>query len=245
MGVVFNNMTSNFHSRWDEAVKLKQAKKLDLAWEAFTALAEENPHSAFFWSNYAHLALMKNRIQQARQFAEHALSIDSHNRFCRSLYADILLQSGDSDYALALIRKLMEEKLDVILIKKLVKECEHQKRLKEVETDFQECLHRYSDDDELLAVAVEYYHKIGKTNEAIEYYQKIINQGKATDFIYERLIALKTHGKSSAEKIKQLEVLLKMPSQKKNIHLLGLLAQEYKKISNGMKPKKSIVKSSN
>lgn len=218
-----------FQSQLSEAVRLKKGRAFEEAWQIFASLAETHPASAYFWSNYAHLALMMNRISDARQFAEHALSLDPHAHFTRTLYADILLRQEDFQSALEIVRELMSRKPELIVLRKLVKAAEKQKKLPELESDFREWLARYPDNEELQTIAAEYFHKIGDTGAAIRLYEKLVAAGKASDFAYERLIALKTRGKSPAEKIRELETILKLPTHQKNVHLLGLLAQEYKK----------------
>jgi predicted Zn-dependent protease len=222
------SMPMPFNTQLNEAIRLKRGKKYISSWEIFSSLSRCNPQSAFFWSNFAHLAFVMNRFQEARQFAEHALSIDSKSRFSRSLYAEILLKQKEINSSLEILRELVEEKMEVPLLKKLIKASEQNDKLVELENYFDEWIQKYMDNVEFATLAAEFYHKIGKTDRSIEIYQQIVSDGKATDFAYERLIALKTKGKSSPEKIYQLETILKLHSQEKNIHLLGLLAQEYK-----------------
>ncbi len=222
-------MDPTFKARLDEAVKLKQAKQLNPAWEAFRELARENPASAYFWSNYAHLALLLKRLPEARQFAEHALSLDPHSRFSRLFYAEILIRQNEAGLALAIVRELMDEKPEIPLLKKLLKALKTEEAAALIPS-FQEWLRRYPAHPELLSTAAEFYHKAGQTDRAIALYQEMLQKGEASDFAYERLIALKTRGLSSEEKIMQLEAILKLSSRKTNVHLLGLLAQEYKKV---------------
>ncbi len=218
-----------FQTRLNEAIRLKKAKEFEAAWQLFSELAEEHPANAYFWSNFAHLAMVMNRFSQAREFIERALSLDPHAQFSRSLYADILLRQQDFHSALDIVRELMEKKPELILLRKLVKTAEKLKCLPELENLFREWLVRYPDNGELQSLAAEYFHKIGQTDTAIQLYGKIVQSNKADDFAYERLIALKTQGKSAEEKIRELEMIVKLPTHQKNIYLLGLLAQEYKK----------------
>lgn len=218
-----------FRTQLDEAIRLKKAKEFEAAWQLFSRLAEQHPSNAYFWSNFAHLAMVMNRISEAREFIERALSLDPHTRFSRSLYADILLRQQDFHSALDIVRELMEKKPELILLRKLVKTAEKQKHLPELENLFREWLVRYPDNGELQSLAAEYFYKIGQTETAIQLYEKVVQHNKTDDFAYERLIALKTQGKSAEEKIRELETIVKLPTHRKNIYLLGLLAQEYKK----------------
>lgn len=218
-----------FKARLDEAVKLKQAKQLNPAWEVFRELARENPASAYFWSNYAHLALLLNRLPEARQFAEQALSLDPRSRFSRLFYAEILIRQNEAALALEIVRELMDEKPEIPLLKKLLKALKSEEAVAALASYLQDWLRRYPGHPELLSTAAEFYHKSGETDRAIELYQEMVQKGDASEFAYERLIALKTLGLSSEEKITQLEAILKLSSRKTNVHLSGLLAQEYKK----------------
>ncbi len=218
-----------FEAELNEAIRLKQKKEYHRAWELFDEISKSNPRSAYFWSNYAHLAFLMNRYQKAKEFSETALSIDPLSRFVRSLYSSILLHTNDTASSLELIQELIEEKMEVPLLKKLVKAGESLGILNDLEPYFNDWILRFHSDREFVSTAAEYYHKIGKTEKTIELYQRLVSEEKSNDFIYERLIALKTLGKSSQEKIRELEIILKLPSQERNIHLLGLLAREYKK----------------
>ncbi|MBW1777741.1 MAG: tetratricopeptide repeat protein [Deltaproteobacteria bacterium] len=220
---------NTFQTRFNEAIRLKKAKEFEAAWQRFSELAERHPSNAYFWSNFAHLALVMNRLSAAREFIERALSLDPHVHFSRSLYADILLRQQDFHSALEIIRELMEIHPEMILVRKLVKTAERMKCLPELENLFREWLVQYPDNGELQSLAAEYFHKIGQTDTAIQLYEKIVQGNKADDFAYERFIALKTQGKSIEDKIRELETIVKLPTHQKNIYLLGLLAQEYKK----------------
>ncbi|MCH8010887.1 MAG: tetratricopeptide repeat protein [Candidatus Marinimicrobia bacterium] len=222
-------VTSQFQSQLDEAVLLKKEKNYNDSWELFSELAKSNPHSAYFWSNFAHLAFLMNRHQKAKKFSETALSISPRSRFIRSLYSSILLRTNNTAASLEIIQELIEEKMEIPLLMKLVKVGESLGILTDLEPYFNEWIQRFHNDGEFVSTAAEYYHKIGNTEKAIELYQRVVSEGKSSDFAYERLIALKTEGKSGPEKIRQLEMILKLPSQEKNVHLLGLLAREYKK----------------
>lgn len=225
-------MNRQFEAQLNEAIRLKQSKDFHQAWELFKQLSKENPRSAYFWSNYAHLAFLMNRSKDARRFAESALSLDPGSRFSRSLYASILLRSKEVVQALDLIKELIEEKLEIPLLRKLVKVSESLNLLSELDPYFNDWMIHYSEDSGFVGVAAEYYQKAGKTERAIELYEQIVNQDKTNKFAYERMIDLKTRGKSGPEKIHQLEMILKLPSQGKNVHLLGLLAREYKKVED-------------
>ena len=213
----------------DEAIRLKKQKDFHRAWELFEKLAKSNPHSAYFWSNFAHLAFLMNRYQEAKEFLEAALSINPRSRFSRSLYSSILLRTKNTVASLELIQELVEEKMEIPLLKELVKVSDSLGILVDLEPYFGDWIHQFHENEEFVSISAEYYHKIGKTEKAINLYQQLISEGKSNDFIYERLIAMKTEGKSGEEKIRQLKMILKMPSQERNIHLLGLLAREYKK----------------
>lgn len=219
----------SFKAELNEAIQLRKHKDFHRAWELFEKLAKSSPHSAYFWSNFAHLAFLMNRYQEAKEFLESALTIDPRSRFSRSLYSSILLRTNHSAASLELIQDLIEEKMEVPLLRELVKVSESLGILADLEPYFDEWIDRSYDDEEFVSTSAEYYHKIGKTEKAIELYQQSVSKGKSNDFIYERLIALKTLGKSAQEKIRQLETVLKIPSQERNVHLLGLLAREYKK----------------
>lgn len=223
-------MTESFNTRLSQAVQLKKSKKYQPAWELFQVLADDNPRSAYFWSNFAHLALLMNRWRQAKEFVETALSLEPNHRFSRSLHARVLLHFQELTDALDTVRQLDEAKPNLFLLRSLVKAFERADRLPELADLFNDWLQRHGDDADFVSIAAEYFHKIGNNEKAIELYQNLMKRGKANDYAYQRLIALKTVGKSHEEKVRQLEMIVKMPEQGKNVHLLGLLAQEYKKL---------------
>ncbi len=223
-------MTESFRKRLDQAVQLKKSKNYQPAWELFQILAGDNPRSAYFWSNFAHLALLMNRWRQAGEFVETALSIEPNHRFSRSLYADVLLHFQELPAALEAIQEISAEKPNLFLLRKLVKAYEKAGQLSQLSDLFDDWLQRYGEDSDFVSLAAEFFHKMGDNEKAIGLYQNLMKHGKANDYAYQRLIALKTEGKSLEEKIRQLEIILKMPSQGKNVHLFGLLAQEYKKL---------------
>lgn len=223
-------MTPNFSEKLKEAVRLKQGKDYQTAWHIFSNLAgETNPDSAYFWFNYAHLAFLMKRYDQAKSLVETALSIDPRDRFSRSLYAGLLLRSGDGESALTIVDELMEKQPEIPLLRKVVAESERRNILRELQPFMEKWLVRYEQDPELLSIAAEFFHKIGQDEKAIQYYQQVVDREPENQFAYERLLALKTAGKGIEERIKQLTLILKMPSREKNVHLLGLLAREYKK----------------
>lgn len=223
-------MTPNFPEKLKEAVRLKQGKDYQTAWQIFSNLAgETNPDSAYFWFNYAHLAFLMKRYDQAKSLVETALSIDPRDRFSRSLYAGLLLRSGDGESALTIVDELMEKQPEIPLLRKVVAESERRNILRELQPFMEKWLVRYEQDPELLGIAAEFFHKIGQDEKAIQYYQQVVDREPENQFAYERLLALKTAGKGIEERIKQLTLILKMPSREKNVHLLGLLAREYKK----------------
>jgi tetratricopeptide (TPR) repeat protein len=213
----------------ETALRLKREKRYQEAWALFEELAAGELRSPYFWSNYAHLAYLLGRYRQAREFVETALSLDPESRFSRALYAGILLRNREITEALRLIDELMEEQLEVRLLRRLVKVAESLGQLPELETRFNTWLVRYGDRLDFLGVAAEYFQKCGRHDRAIELYTRIVSRNREDTFAYERLIDLKTRGKTGPEKIRELETVLRLPSQEKNVHLLGLLAREYKK----------------
>jgi len=220
----------NFQSRLQQALELKKARKLELAYDAFSALAADNPHSAFFWANFAHLCVLLDRASEAKHYAEIALGLNPHDSFTRRLYAEILLKLKEITPAIDLCIELMQEKFERNLLRQLMKSLFAEKKESLLEPYIPEWMQRYGDDPDFAILAAEYYNKTNRRTKAVEIYQRLLEKNPGNDFIFQRLIALKTGDRSGEEKIQQLQTILKMPTHSKNIHLLGLLAQEYKKL---------------
>ncbi len=225
-------MNQNFNEKLNQAVRFKKEKDFQSALPIFEELAESNPGTAYFWFNYAHFVSLINRHKDARTFVENALSIDPSHRYSRSLYAGILLRNGEIEPALEIVDELMEKQSEIPLIRKLVKESEKLRLLPKLQSYFEKWLIRFGNDTGFLSIAAEYYHKIGNNIQAIHYYEKVVEQDKQNQFAYERLVDLKTTGKTGDERIKQLNMILKLSDQANNVHLLGLLAREYKKVKD-------------
>ena len=218
-----------FSKRLAHAIQLKKEKDYENAWHVFQELAASNPKSSYFWGNFAHLAFLMKRLNEARQYAETALALAPHDEFLRSIYVQILLAQKELEKALPLATEVLTQKFHRHILRNLFKLAEQKRKLPLLDNLFLELESLYRRRMDFLQIAAEFYHRLGQKEKALAIYQKLVAARPDDDFIYNRFIDLKIEGLSLQERIRHLENLLKIPSRAHNVHLLGLLAREYRK----------------
>jgi tetratricopeptide (TPR) repeat protein len=222
-------MNGNPRALLREAIDLKRQKDYSRAWDIFASLAGDLRRSDFFWSNFAHLALIMDRTEEGIEFAREALNLRPGNTFARSIFAQLLSKAGREQDALDNFRIRLEQEFHVMDFKSMVRLAAETGSLDTAEAVYEQWQEAMKGDPEFFLIMAEGYRRSGRKEKATALYRQALNLDPDNAFTRRQALSVSLEGKSPSATIRELEMMLKLPDNKDNVHLMDLLAGQLKR----------------
>ncbi|MBU0702040.1 tetratricopeptide repeat protein [bacterium] len=218
----------NYAKRLNEAIQLKNNRKLDEALAIFLELIDEQPQDDYLLSNLGHLYFKMNNYENSLIMIERACNIKKQGEFVLKLKADVLMRLGRVDEAENILVEMLSRGFNLDVIKRLIKCLIEQKRFGDALNQINRALQVVEYDRDMEITHGEVLVKLDKFDDASDCFKRIISHNPSDEFAYLRLIMIKLEHKSHEEVVEELRGILKIPSRSANAYLHDLLARAYK-----------------
>jgi predicted Zn-dependent protease len=222
-------MSWNLKADLDEAIELKKRKEYDRAWELFDSLRGALDGSYFFWSNFAHLALLMGRYDDGIGFAENALDRKPENAFARSVLAQLLARLGRSNDAAEQFRIRLEQEYNAMDFRLLVDAAVKLGDMEPAEAVFEQWRNRKKNDPSLFQALADGYRRLGEAEKAETMYRKALELDPGNAFARRQSLSMKLGKTAPSAGIRELETMLRLKENRENVHLMDLLGRQLKK----------------
>jgi len=220
----------DYTKKLNEAIQLKNNRKLNEALVIFLELMDEQPQDDYLLSNLGHLYFKMNDYKNSLIMLERACGIKKQGEFVLKLKADVLMRLGRMDEAETVLLSMLTKGFNLDVIKRLIKCLVEQKRFGDALNQIIRVLQVIEYDRDTEITHGEILVKSGRFDEASDCFKRIIKRNPSDEFAYLRLIMIKLEHKPQEEVIEELRGILKIPSRSANAYLHDLLARAYKEI---------------
>ncbi len=220
----------DYPKRLNEAIQLKNNRKLNEALAIFLELMDEQPQDDYLLSNMGHLYFKMNSYENSLMMLERACGIRKQGEFVLKLKADVLMKLGRMDEAEDILLSMSLKGFNLDVIKRLIKCFVEQKKFGDALNQINRALQVVEYERDMEITHGEVLIKLGRIDEAGKCFERIIKQNPSDEFAYLRLIMIKLEHKPQEEVIEELRGILKIPSRSANAYLHDLLARAYKEI---------------
>lgn len=220
----------DYTKRLNEAIQLKNNRKLNEALAIFLELIDEQPQDDYLLSNMGHLYFKMNSCENSLRMLERACSIKKQGEFVLKLKADVLMKLGRMDEAEDILLSMLTKGFNLDVIKRLIKCFVEQKKFGDALNQINRALQVVEYERDMEITHGEVLVKLGRREEASDCFKRIIKHNPSDEFAYLRLVMIKLEHKPQEEVIEELREILRIPSRSANAYLHDLLARAYKEI---------------
>lgn len=214
--------------RWELAKKLRKSGSFKEAEKELREALEEQPDHPLLKMSLATLLIKENKHLRAKTLAEEVLLRDPTDARAQYVLGEVLFHERKYKEALPYFQVAATADPRSYLIRRVARTLNEMGRGEEAVDLLDNALVRDAQNPSLLKEKAVILNRMGLQDEALLVYKTLAGILPEDPFIKKEVMRLKSLNRSPEKTIRELEIALNMPSQRDNVQLRGLLAQQLK-----------------
>ncbi|HPZ07411.1 MAG TPA: tetratricopeptide repeat protein [Candidatus Eremiobacteraeota bacterium] len=212
------------------AVKLKEVGHYEGAEEALREGLSKEPYNTLLLTSLADLYSRQDRLEEAFSLAEEVLSREFNNQRALIVKGDVSLKRRKYSEGVDYFKNALQLGGNPYIYKRLIQSLMGKGNFSEAMKYCEEITSQRPDDTVFMKLLARCYKNLKLYKEAEGLYKKLIEKYPKDGFLYKEYIEVKTIDKSPEEIVKELDAILKVPSNSENVHMRLFQAGTLKKL---------------
>jgi len=214
--------------KWERAKNLKKTGQYHEAEEELRNALQDAPDHPLLKASLAELYLRQDRLTEARMLSESILSLDPQYPQAKYLMGEISFKEDRLEEALQYFYQATQKNPSYYAFQRLARTLRKMKRYEEALDTVNSALVKYKNNLPLLKEKALVLSRMRHWDEALRIYQKAKELDPKDKFVVKEIYKLRGMDRDDEKVIKELQMVLSLPSEKDNQQLHGLLGQKLK-----------------